>query len=159
MCGGLVCPAPPQYVHSMWLGCVQVAKLNYHVTTRITLPFKGHLPWWHLHPQTQSPESEREKEFGEAIQDDLKDLITDKIAKRAFRLEIIRAREKMKDLQQDLRDLRSTVRVCESRLDKKEETVRDIQLAQKSTSGTNPDFIETIRASEKNVLRLHRAFK
>lgn len=68
---------------------------------------------------------------------------------------MIRTREEMKGLRQDLIDLRSTVKVCGSRLYKMEETVRDIQVAQKSSSGTNPDFIETIRALEENVQMLH----
>lgn len=111
-----------------------------------------------LPPQMQSPESKREKELEEALQNDLEDLTEKSLAYelRAFRLEMTRTREEMKALRQDLINLRSTVRVCETRLDKMEETVRDIRVAQNASTGINPEVVETIRALEENVQRLNR---
>ncbi|XP_026316501.1 uncharacterized protein LOC113227729 [Hyposmocoma kahamanoa] len=108
-------------------------------------------------PQLQSPG--QEKELRDTSQDDPKDVLTDKSLAyelRAFRLEMIRTREEMKGLRQDLVDLRSTVRACEDRLDKMEETVRDIKVAQGTSTGINPEVVQTIRALEENVERLQR---
>lgn len=112
-----------------------------------------------LSSQMQSPGPGRSIESGEALQDDLEDVPTEKrlaYELRACRLEMTRTREEMKGLRQDLIDLRSAVRGCEDRLDNLEEAVNELQEAQKISSSLTPVALQTIRALEENIVRLHR---
>ncbi|XP_026328024.1 uncharacterized protein LOC113239747 [Hyposmocoma kahamanoa] len=73
---------------------------------------------------------------------------------RAFRLEMSQTREELKGLRQDLFELRSTVRSCENRLDRVEETVQIMMTERASGGGTDSCFVKVIQALEANVERL-----
>lgn len=73
---------------------------------------------------------------------------------RAFRLEMARTREEVKGLREDLYELRSSVRACESRLDKVEESLQGMLEERESVAGTDSGIAKVVQALEENMLRL-----
>ncbi|XP_026322435.1 uncharacterized protein LOC113232026 [Hyposmocoma kahamanoa] len=103
-------------------------------------------------PSCSSPETLNQESLLTKTDGNIEANLVDEL--RAFRLEMSQTREELIGLRQDLYELRSTVRSCENRLNKVEETVQTLLEAQASGSGSDSGIIKVVEALEANVARL-----